>query len=960
MEAARWNQIEELLQAALDVERSQRAAFLDEACGEDEDLRREVDALLAHEDDGEALSQFPALTAVESQGGHLTGRTISHYAIEQRIGAGGMGEVYEARDDRLQRVVALKVLPREFGDDADRVRRFEQEALSASRLNHPNIVTIFEILSSEGSHFIAAERIEGQTLRQFLTGDDRKARKLPLSQALEIAIQIAAALKAAHTAWIIHRDIKPENVMVRADGLVKVLDFGIAKLSEEPAPSAAPSAQPLSATASNLTIPGAIMGTASYMSPEQACGEPLDGRTDLYSLGLVFLEMLTGERHPEKGRLDAVPREVGRIIQKLLKSDREERHSSAADLLDELNHAKRRLENRTARRMVGFSALAIVVALAVAGIAAFLSVNETWEERVLRDGHAAAARQAIFSPDGKTVVSCGEDGQVIIWDFAKRQRIATLNERAYKVAYSPDGRWLAIGATDGTITIRDTRRWAALHRLRPLRTEVGALVFSPDGSRLAAGYVDESYVWRTSDWQQLGRWPLGTHHGNFAVFGTSFLATGTLTPFDDSGMGPPFNDRLVGTSWLALSADGMRLAGIDTAGKVWFYRVPKPGDFRGLEAIAVVPAHRDHGRAIAYSPDGRLVASGADDILLWDAETRSKVARFEYPSIVWSLEFSPDGKWLLSTHGDGSVLVWDVRERERVASLNEHSAGVRGVSFSPDGRRIASASEDRTVALWDLATGRRQAVLFGHTTRLMGVAFAKNSGELGSTDQASNLIVWNLTRREPRAQYVPKTPNFSYCFAISPDGRLVANTSGVWNREGRMLLDLRELSMGQVYGLAFSDDGTKLATAVSSGEVSVWDTRTFKLAARRVVPKTHQISVSFSPDGKFLATGEDEGKVRLWSVSPLRELAVMGRHAARIKSVVFSPDGRYVASAGDDKMIALWDVRRRKLHARVGTHSSPIYALAFSPDGRQLVSGEHDRTVRLYTRQRTLWGMKLE
>jgi serine/threonine protein kinase len=342
MEAARWNQIEELLQGALDLEPTARATYLDNACAADADLRREVDALLAHEHGGDALSQFPVLNAVEPQGGLLKGRTISHYSIAERIGAGGMGEVYEARDERLQRVVALKVLPREFGNDADRVRRFEQEALSASRLNHPNIITIFEILASEGSQFIVAERIEGQTLRQIMTGDDGKPRKLSAEQALEITIQIAAALKAAHTAWIIHRDIKPENIMVRDDGLVKVLDFGIAKLNEEPATLAEPVSRSLLFT-SNLTIPGAIMGTAIYMSPEQARGEALDGRTDLYSLGLVFQEMLTAERHPDKGRLDSIPRDIGRIIQKLLKSDREERYSSASELLDELLRAKRRL-----------------------------------------------------------------------------------------------------------------------------------------------------------------------------------------------------------------------------------------------------------------------------------------------------------------------------------------------------------------------------------------------------------------------------------------------------------------------------------------------------------------------------------------------------------------------------------------------------------------------------------------
>jgi serine/threonine protein kinase len=228
-----------------------------------------------------------------------------------------MGEVYEARDERLQRIVALKTLPAELTDDEDRVQRFEREALTVSRLNHPNIITIFEILRDGEAHLIATERVEGQTLRDVLI-DPRTGgpRPLPLEQALDIVTQIAAALKAAHTAWIIHRDIKPENIMIREDGLVKVLDFGIAKLNDEPSdgPPVGDHAAK-SSSADGLTVPGAILGTARYMSPEQARGEPLDGRTDLFSLGMVFYEMLTGTRYaaaddPAPRALDRLPGEL--------------------------------------------------------------------------------------------------------------------------------------------------------------------------------------------------------------------------------------------------------------------------------------------------------------------------------------------------------------------------------------------------------------------------------------------------------------------------------------------------------------------------------------------------------------------------------------------------------------------------------------------------------------------------
>jgi WD40 repeat protein len=283
------------------------------------------------------------------------------------------------------------------------------------------------------------------------------------------------------------------------------------------------------------------------------------------------------------------------------------------------------------------------------------------------------------------------------------------------------------------------------------------------------------------------------------------------------------------------------------------------------------------------------------------------------------------------------------------------------VAFSPDGRRVVSGGEDRVVTLWDLDHGRKEAVLTGHGTRVTGVSFSSDGAQLGSADQNGVIILWDIANRRPAAVFAPPVIKPNYCLLFSPNGRFLVSTPRIMTIDGRVLVDLtRQWMRGQVYGADFSDDGRFLATAVSDGWVAVWDGHTFRTLEKEKASNTHQITVSVSPDGKWLATGEDEGAVRLWSVNPLRQVAVLGRHTARVKSVAFSPDGATVASAGDDKMIALWDVDRRKLRTRVGTHASPIYSVAFSPDGRRLVSGEHDRSVRLYTRQRTLWGFRLE
>jgi eukaryotic-like serine/threonine-protein kinase len=281
------------------------------------------------------------------------GSTLSHYRIVSKIGAGGMGEVYLAEDSRLGRKVALKILNADLTRHEDRVRRFEQEARAASALSHPNILTIFDIGREDSTHFIATEFIDGQTLRSALTRS-----RMKISEVLDVALQAAAALAAAHAAGIIHRDVKPENIMVRPDGLIKVLDFGLAKLAEAQAPSTNSGARTI---ARADTDPGTVMGTAAYMSPEQARGQTVDARTDIFSLGVVIYEMIAG-RAPFEGETAShvivsilekepapltrsspdAPSELERIVTKALAKDKDERYQTVKDLLIDLKRLKQR------------------------------------------------------------------------------------------------------------------------------------------------------------------------------------------------------------------------------------------------------------------------------------------------------------------------------------------------------------------------------------------------------------------------------------------------------------------------------------------------------------------------------------------------------------------------------------------------------------------------------------------
>ena len=359
MRPERWKQIDDLLEAAFEQPPEKRSAFLGMACAGDEALRHEVEGLLRADARVSRFIESPAAglaaETVKDQPVLLEGRQIGRYRILSLTGRGGMGTVYLAEDTMLRRRVALKLLRPDLFRSEDRLRRFEQEARAASALNHPNILVIHEIVSQGDLHSIVTEFVDGETLR------DRMSRsRISTGEALDLGVQVASALAEAHQAGIVHRDIKPENIMLRADGLVKVLDFGLAKLTERRGLDVDAEAQTL---ARLDTEPGTILGTASYMSPEQARGRAVDGRSDIFSLGVVLYEIIAG-RLPFEGETMSdmiasilkdepvpltrhspdVPLDAESIVSKALCKDRDERHQTAKGWLDELKQLRQRLE----------------------------------------------------------------------------------------------------------------------------------------------------------------------------------------------------------------------------------------------------------------------------------------------------------------------------------------------------------------------------------------------------------------------------------------------------------------------------------------------------------------------------------------------------------------------------------------------------------------------------------------
>ena len=360
MNSARLSRIEEIYHLAADKDRGDWDELVRNECGDDDNLRQEVLSLLSYEEISDSfIDSSPDAIAAEmfseEERAPLIGKTIGHYDIKRLIGVGGMGEVYLADDTLLGRKVAVKLVPPDLAQYRGHLNRFKQEAKSASALNHPNILTIHEFGAEDGANYIVSEFVDGVTLRQRLDRGD-----LSGGDTLDIAIQVASALAAAHELGIIHRDIKPENIMIRRDRLVKVLDFGLAKLTM---PAASDSETGKEGQTLLKTAPGSVMGTAAYMSPEQTRGVKVDGRTDIWSLGVVIYEMVTGRR-PFEGttQTDVVvailkqptpaldelitdtPPELARIIDKALAKNIEERYQTVAELASDLRSLKSRLE----------------------------------------------------------------------------------------------------------------------------------------------------------------------------------------------------------------------------------------------------------------------------------------------------------------------------------------------------------------------------------------------------------------------------------------------------------------------------------------------------------------------------------------------------------------------------------------------------------------------------------------
>src|SRR5262245_15691141 len=734
MDKQRWQQIETLYYAALERAPDERAAFLAETCADDSGLRREVEELLRYDGTEGSFMQDNAL-AVAAQALDLNelsqtapqlfpGQGIGAYKILALLGRGGMGVVYRARDERLRREVAIKVLPASLAQDADRLRRFEQEAHATSALNHPNILTIYDIGTQDGAPFIVAELLEGEELRAQL-----ESGALPARRALEYALQITQGLAAAHEKGVVHRDLKPENLFVTKDGRVKILDFGLAKL-RPPRPGVVDTGAP---TQKRLTYPGVMMGTVGYMSPEQVRGQETDHRSDIFAFGLILYEMLSGRRAfrgasaievmnailkeepAELGETNAkISSKIEKLVRRCLEKKPERRFQTASDLgfaLESLSLSSSSGADRTE--------------MALAPDASAWSKRTGWRERLawIVAGALALAFLAIGVAYFRSPATETEPMRLFLTPPEKATRFDL-------PAISPDGRTLAFVATvEGK-----TQLWA-----RPLKSttarplvEVGNVnppFWSPDSRFI--GFIDNNKLKKIAladgtletlcdapgiigvgAWNREGVILFGTGTGGIKRIYANGGAMTAVTTVDNSR-------GEVGHIWPVFLPDGRHFIFFkitsDTAKRAAYLASLDGGEPKLLLSIpnqivgvAANPAARNEGYLV-FSRQSDLMAQSFDFSRKQLVGEPLRIAQ-NVGNVPASL--SANGVLVLIEGNENRGLAWFDRAGKKLGTVGQAGAYF-APRLSPDDRRLAVGrggplSQTSDIYLFDLASGNEQ------------------------------------------------------------------------------------------------------------------------------------------------------------------------------------------------------------------------------------------------------------
>jgi WD40 repeat protein/predicted Ser/Thr protein kinase len=889
---------------------------------------------------------------------------IQGYEILGELGRGGMGVVYKAQQVGLNRIVALKMVLSGAHAEADELARFRTEAEAVARLQHPNIVQVYEVGEQRGLPYFSLEFVDGGSLEDRIDG--KPMAPIAAAQLLE---KVARGVQAAHARNIIHRDLKPANILITRDGEPKVADFGLAKRLD----------------AEGATQTGSIMGTPSYMAPEQAAGFTRDvgPAADVYSLGAILYECLTGDPPfsgpsdwgtinlvitadptPPRQRLPHLPKDINTICLKCLEKEPNKRYCSASALADDLHHFLNSepilarpvgpIERsvKWARRRPAHAALLGVVIIAAVVLLGVATMFHLKVRQSLVETQDQMTRLKVAT--GSQMVDDGDVLGALPWFLGAlesdpypertdmhRIRLATVlrqcprlehiwfhEGRVTRVAFNHDGSRALSASADHTASIWNTETGALV--AGPLKHDdvINDAAFRPDGAAVATASADgTARVWDAVTGQPL------------------------TEPMRHPGP----------VSSVVFDAEGGRIVtvGSDDQARIWPYR--DHGECVSLR-------HRGRVRSAVFSPDGKQVLTASDDntAQIWNAVLGvGEGAALTHPREVIQALYSPDGKWVLTICGDGEARLWPVGVAKPTPTdlRNGHAGKIVCAAFNADGSQIATGSEDNSARVWDTATARPVVPAMAHGSTVMSVAFSPDGQKLATASDDKTARVWVLDSVRPTLACVPLNhngtvtqatihPKLAMLLTASTDGtaRLWARTADRFR--GRVLPHERFVNRA-----VFSPDGQRVLTASNDHTAVIRDAASGQQV--HVSAMRHDgpvLSAEFSSDGLWVVTAGADGKARVWDAQTGNPVTPWLEHRGPVRDAHFSHDGQWVVTASEDGTAAVWEARTGARRSGF-SHARSVLSARFSPDGKHVISTSVDRTAEVWdaaTGQRTL------
>jgi WD40 repeat protein/serine/threonine protein kinase len=986
--SSRWELIDQILDELLDSPSSEQDNILTRRCGADAGMRLEIEKLFAAT---EKATNFMEASAVDSAAqsldleatGSLIGKRVGKYRLLKLIGRGGMGDVFLASrtDKEFRKTVAVKLV-NAFWNDDEKQHTFRRERQILAKLEHPNIARLLDGGTTRDKvSFLVMEYVEGAPITEYCKEICRTT-----NERLKVFLEVCAAVQFAHQNLIIHRDLKPNNILVTADGAVKLLDFGVAKLLQPD----------LLDVSSNFTL-GTNILTPNYASPEQLMGETITTASDVYSLGVLLYELLCGNRphdlkdkslpeilriisqevppkpsetnvqireqaaspalsasglHSRTGARRALRGDLDNICLKALAKERRERYQTVDELRADINrHLKSlpvlarqpsawyRMNKYVKRHRLGVAGAALIVILVLGWL-----TSAVWQRNVARVQADQNLRRA-YAADMNLGMQAYETANLARLNeiLARYQSTAFTRNWEYRFLQNlakPKGELLMI----------------------PHPSEVWDVTFSPDSRRMATACADgfariyqvpEGRLLTTTATKEKNIWRV-----RFSPDGR-FLATASG---DANSTSVKIWNAATGAETLSLIGHTGRVRGVDfspdgkliaTGSRDGTIRIWSAGDGRELKKFVVDQAGESAEiDDLHFTPDGdKLLAASKKTSRVWDIASGRIFSKFAEGGS-WAAAVSPDGKRFALDRGEARIQIFNANPAKQVLEIARHEAKINNLAFSPDGLTIASASSDRTVRFSDTQTGAESLSLKAHLSEAWSVAFSPDGKFIATSGTDFRVFLFDAPELlQPSSFAFPVNFGGGWS-AISPDRSKVAlpstltHSQTLWDVASRH--EIVEFSTKEAVEIgSFSPDGAILATGGGAGTITLWNSATGAEIRHFADHDKYIAKLVFTPDGKRLISASHDQTVRIWNIENPVGFRELCRFDGEVSALAVSFDGDRVFVASLDTTAKLIDFETGKVIADIGKRPKPFLSVAFAPDGQTFATGDSDGTIQL-------------